>query len=133
MFTGGFIMRQLASLLIFVLSPALVTADGPNKPITPAEAAKKVNEKVTVEFQVKSVGGNTNGYLNSETDYKDAKNFTVFLPKETIDKYKEMKINDPRAHFKDKTIQVSGTVTLYQEKPQIKVEAPDQIKIVEKK
>jgi DNA/RNA endonuclease YhcR with UshA esterase domain len=125
-------MRQLA-LFVVVLFPVLVTADGPDKPITPAEAAKKVNEKVTVEFQVKSVGGTTNGYLNSETDYKDAKNFTVFLPKETIEKLKEMKINDPRAHFKDKTIRVSGTVTLYREKPQIKVEAPDQIRIVEKK
>jgi DNA/RNA endonuclease YhcR with UshA esterase domain len=131
MSTGGLVMRQLA-LLIFVLSPVLVTADGPDKPITPAEAAKKINEKVTVEFRVKSVGGVTNGYLNSETDYKDAKNFTVFLPKETIEKFKEMKINDPRAHFKDKTIQVSGTVMLYRDKPQINVEAPDQIKIVEK-
>jgi DNA/RNA endonuclease YhcR with UshA esterase domain len=121
------------ALFVFVLSPVLVTADGPDKPITPAEAAKKVNEKVTVQFQVKSVGGTTNGYLNSETDYKDAKNFTVFLPKETIEKFKEMKIDDPRAHFKDKTIQVSGTIMLYKEKPQIKVEAPDQIKIVEKK
>jgi hypothetical protein len=38
----------------------------------------------------------------------------------------------PRAHFQGKTVLVSGTVTLYREKPRIKVEDPDQIKLVDK-
>lgn len=106
-------------------------ADG--TPITPAEAAKKINEKVIVEMEVKSSGGNTNCYLNSEADYKDEKNFTIFIPKETLAKFKEAKIDNPATHFKGKTVRVTGTVTLSREKPQIKVDETSQIKVVEKK
>jgi DNA/RNA endonuclease YhcR with UshA esterase domain len=35
--------------------------------------------------------------------------------------------------FKGKTVRVTGTVTLYQDKPQIKAEDPEQIKIIDKK
>jgi DNA/RNA endonuclease YhcR with UshA esterase domain len=44
-----------------------------------------------------------------------------------------VKIDDPAEHFKGKTILVTGTVTLFQKKLQIKVEDPEQIKIDEKK
>ena len=37
------------------------------------------------------------------------------------------------AVVKGKTVHVSGTVTLYQNRPQIQVEEPGQIKVVEKK
>jgi hypothetical protein len=47
-------IRLPAVLLALVLVPA---AD--DKPLSPAEAAKKVNEKVTVEMEVKSTGGKT--------------------------------------------------------------------------
>jgi DNA/RNA endonuclease YhcR with UshA esterase domain len=120
-------MRLSAVLLALVLLPA---AD--DKPLTPAEAAKKVNEKVTVEMEVKSTGGTTARFLNSETDFKDDKNFTVFIPKEALEKFAKVKIEDPAKHFKGKTVRVTGTVTLYRDKPQIKVEDPDQIKVVDK-
>jgi DNA/RNA endonuclease YhcR with UshA esterase domain len=122
-----------AVLFALMVLPAFMADDAPAKALTPAEAAKKVNEKVTVEMEVKSSGGQTNHFLNSEADFKDAKNFTVFIPKEAIEKFAKAKIDNPATHFKGKTIRVTGTVTLFQEKPQIKVEDPDQIKIVEKK
>lgn len=130
--TWGFGMRALAIGLAVVVVVGL-RGEEAAKPLSPAEAAKKVNEKVTVEFEVKSTGGKTNGYLNSEADYKDAKNFTVFIPEAALAKFKAAKIDDPREHFKGKTVRVTGTVILYQGKPQIKVEGPDQVAVVEKK
>jgi DNA/RNA endonuclease YhcR with UshA esterase domain len=104
------------------------------KPIAPAEAAKKVNEEVTVLMEVKSVGNSGQVYfLNSEEDFKDPKNFTVFIDKDTMTKFKEAKIDDPAGHFKGKTIQVKGKVILYRERPEIKVSGPDSIQVVEKK
>jgi DNA/RNA endonuclease YhcR with UshA esterase domain len=113
-------MRLPAVLLAVVLIPA---AD--DKPLSPAEAAKKVNEKVTVEMEVKSIGGKAARFLNSEADYKDDKNFTVFIPKEALEKFAKAKIEDFDTHYKGKTVRVTGTVTLYQDKPQIKVEDPE--------
>jgi len=126
-------MRRLpAALFVAVLSAGFVLAQDA-APLTPADAAKKVNQKVTVEFQVKSTGGKSAVYLNSEEDFKSDKNFTVFLPAKAVDKFKAAKVDDPAAHFKGKTVRVTGTVTLFKEKPQIKVEGPDQITVVEKK
>jgi DNA/RNA endonuclease YhcR with UshA esterase domain len=126
-------MRLSALVVALILSAALWAADPPDKAIAPAEAAKKVNEKVTVEMEVKSTGGKEANFLNSEADYKDAKNFTVFIPEAALEKFKKAKIDDPKTHYKGKTVRVTGTVTLYREKPQIKVEDPTQIEVVEKK
>jgi hypothetical protein len=119
-------------LAVFLISTARAD-DPPAKPVTPTDAAKKVNEKVVVEFEVKSSGGNEARFLNSEEDYKDAKNFTIYIPEAAVEKFKKVKIDDPKTYFKGKTIQVTGTVTLYRDKPQIKVENPDQIKVTDKK
>lgn len=123
-----------ASLLIALLTfPALVAFADDVTPMTPAEAAKKVNEKVLVEMDVKSTGGRENQYLNSEEDFKDTKNFTIFIAKDHLPKFKKAGIDNPSTHYKGKKIRVSGTVVLEKEKPWIKVEEPDQIKVVEKK
>jgi DNA/RNA endonuclease YhcR with UshA esterase domain len=126
-------MRPFGMLLGLVVIPALLAAEQAGTVLSPAEATKKVNEKVTVEMEVKSVGNKDNWFLNSESDYKSDKNFTVFIPKEVVEKFKKNKIEDPEAQFKGKTIQVTGTVILYEKKPEIKVAEPDQIKIVTKK
>ncbi len=127
-------MRTGLAVLTILLLPALVLADEPPKTVTVAEAAKMVNEKVTVEMVVQSVGKSDEvAFLNSEADYKSAGNFTVFLSKGAVEKFKTAKVDDLSARFKGKTIQVTGTVILYRERPEIKVENPEQIKIVEKK
>ncbi len=105
----------------------------PAKPLTPAEAAKKLNEKVVVELEVKSTGGKDVCFLNSEADFKDDKNFTLFIPAAALETFKAAKIDDPKAYYKGKTVRVTGTVTLYRDKPQIKVESATQIEVVEKK
>jgi DNA/RNA endonuclease YhcR with UshA esterase domain len=130
---GESAMRAPTVLLALVFAPAAVADDTPAKALAPAEAAKKVNEKVTVEMEVKSTGGRSNRYLNSEPDYKSHDNFTVFIAKEVLPKFKEAKIDDPADYYKGKTIRVTGTVTVYDGEPRIEIEDPDQIKVVEKK
>jgi uncharacterized protein (TIGR03067 family) len=121
-------MSALSAVVIVV--PLLHAAEAA-KPLTPAEAAKKVNEEVTLQMDVKasSLRG-TNCWLNSESNYRDAKTFTVFINKDAMEKFKAAKIEDPAAHFRGKTIRVSGKVELYQNRPEIILSGPDAIKIV---
>jgi DNA/RNA endonuclease YhcR with UshA esterase domain len=127
-------MRLGAIVVIVLLAPAAWSDDKPkDKPLTPAEAAKKVGEKVTVEMEVKSAGkGSGVVFLNSEADFKDAKNFTLFINKAGVEKFKEAKIEDPADHFKGKIVRATGKVTLYRERPQIIVEDPAQLVVVKK-
>lgn len=123
---------RLACVLPCLLIASVALAQE-SKPLTPAEAAKKLEMKVTVELEVKSTGGNNNNYLNSHADFKDAANFTIFIPKAALAKFAAAKVDKPFEYYKGRTIQVTGTVTLFEQKPQIKVEDPAQIKVVEKK
>jgi DNA/RNA endonuclease YhcR with UshA esterase domain len=118
---------------LVVSLPRLIAADEA-KPIGPAEAAAKVNEQVTVEMEVKAatLRGSV-CFLNSEAEFKDPKNFTLFIDKDALAKFKEAKIDDPSAHFKGKLVRAQGKVVLYQNRPEIKLGGPDDIKIVEKK
>jgi DNA/RNA endonuclease YhcR with UshA esterase domain len=112
---------------------SLVLAEEQPKPIGPAEAAKKVNEEVTLQMEVRSATLRSGVcFLNSEEDFKNANNFTVFIDKEAFAKFKDANVSDPAAHFKGKTVQVKGKVTLYRNRPEIKVSGPDAIKVVEK-
>lgn len=120
--------------------PPAVASAGP-KPERPApagtvpveEAAKHVNEKVTVEMKVRNVGGTRDKkmvFLNSSADFRGKDNFTVVLrvPPEAL---KEKGIDDPSAYFRDKTVRVTGTVALFRDAPQIVVEDVGQISVVE--
>ena len=117
---------------VIVLASVFACQAAEPTPITPAEAAKKINETVLVELEVKSTGGNNNVYLNSEEDFKDAKNFTIFIAKDNLPKFQKAGIDDPMAYYEKKKIQVSGKVVLEQKKPWIHVTQPDQIKVVAK-
>jgi DNA/RNA endonuclease YhcR with UshA esterase domain len=123
----------VVAVLLLPAGPQDKPKDKPPPPLTPAEAAKKVGEKVVVEMEVKSAGKGTDVYfLNSEADFKEAKNFTLFIPKAAAEKFKEAKIEDPAAHFKGKTVRATGTVTLYRDRPQIVIEEPAQLSLVKK-
>jgi uncharacterized protein (TIGR03067 family) len=104
------------------------------KPISPAEAAKKVGEVVTLRMKVESATlRGENCFLNSEKDFKNLKNFTVFLDKAAVEKFQKTKIDDPAEHFKGKTIEVHGKIELYHDRPEIKLAGPEQVKIVDVK
>lgn len=125
-------MKWLRFLIASIMTSTMTAFAADPSPITPAEAAKKVDEKVVVEMEVKSSGGNRNQYLNSEADYEDEKNFTIFISKDHLDRFKKAGIESPAKHYLKKVIRVSGTVVLEQKKPRIVVTEPKQITIVEK-
>ena len=108
-----------------------------DKPLTPVEAIKKVNEKVVVEMQVKATKNRLEKrgeiYLDSEKDFRDKKNLGIVVTKSGAAKFKEAGVDDPAVHFKDKTIRVTGTVIIKEERPRIEVDDSKQIQIVEKK
>jgi uncharacterized protein (TIGR03067 family) len=125
-------MRRCVIAVIVLLAslPIGPAADQAN-PIGPAEAAKKVNEQVTLQMDVKAAAGRGQVcFLNSEANFRDAKTFTIFINKDALEKFKAAKIEDPAAHFKGKTVQVTGKVVLYNNRPEIVLSGPDEIKVV---
>ena len=124
----------MPALYCSLLCLPFTLADNETKALGPVEAAKKVDEEVTVRMEVKSANlRNSVCFLNSEEDFKNANNLTLFIDKESLAKFKEAKIDDPAAYFKGKTVEVKGKVTLYREHPEIKLPGPDAIKIIEQK
>jgi hypothetical protein len=131
-------MRALAIVTILALAPlGLGQEPKQDKPLSPAEAIKRVNEKVVVEMLVKATKNRLEKrkeiYLDSEEDFRDPKNLGIIINVAGAAKFKEAGIDDPAVHFKGKTIRVTGTVTKENELPRIVVEDPKQIKIVENK
>jgi DNA/RNA endonuclease YhcR with UshA esterase domain len=129
-------MRWPLLLLSILLVPSWAsgqTAPAAGPLVNPAQAAKLLDKRVTLQVEIKSTGGNTACFLNSAADFRDAGNFTIYLPAEVLEKFKQAKIEKPEVYYKGKTVQVTGTVTLYKEKPQIRVDDPAQIKVVERK
>jgi DNA/RNA endonuclease YhcR with UshA esterase domain len=105
--------------------------------LTPAEAAKKVNEKVTLEMTVNATGaprsGATRVFLNSAANFRDPDNFTVVLDmRKVAEALKAAGVADPQSYYRGKTVRVTGTVTLYNDRPQIEVTDAGQISVVEK-
>jgi DNA/RNA endonuclease YhcR with UshA esterase domain len=126
-------MRLWSFALLVALVSAPAFADEPAKAIGPAEAAKKVDAEVVLQMEVKlSALAKGVCFLNSEKNYKDDGNFTLFIDKAALAKFKDAMIDDPAAHFKGKTLQVKGKVVLYRDKPEIKISGPDDIKVIEK-
>jgi hypothetical protein len=132
--------RQIClSIATFVLATVPAFADEQQekpKDITPAEARKHIGENVRVTMLVKKTKDSPKTkriYLDSETDYRDVKNFGVLIEESAKAKFKDAGIAEPHVHYKDKTIRVTGKPFLEDDLVFIKVESPGQIEIIEKK
>jgi DNA/RNA endonuclease YhcR with UshA esterase domain len=104
-------------------------------PLTPLEVANRVNEQVTVEMLVKAAKNCPHCsqiFLDSEEDDHDPNNMAVAVTETGAAKFREAKIDDPAGHFKGQVIRVAGVVTLKDNRPQINVDDPGQIEVVEK-
>jgi alkaline phosphatase D len=101
----------------------------PDGVLSPAQAAKKVGEKVTVQYTVQSVGGKANLYLNSAKDFRAKDNFAVVLtPKAQTGKWEKAGADT----FAGKTIRATGTIKLNKDNPQLEVIDAKDLEIVEK-
>jgi uncharacterized protein YehS (DUF1456 family) len=130
-------MRALSVLTLFMnglIASQAIAQD--TKPLTPAEATKRVNEDVVVQMLVKATKNRLEKraeiYLDSEEDFRDPKNLGIVITKSGAAKFKEAGVDDPAVHFKDKTIRVKGKVVLKEERPRIEVDDPQQIQIIDK-
>jgi hypothetical protein len=79
----------------------------PEGVLSPAEAAKKAGEKVTVQYVVQSVGGKANLYLNSQKNFMAKDNFAIVLPTK-LQTGKWEKANAET--FVNKTVRATGTI-----------------------
>ena len=105
--------------------------------ITPDEAAKMIDKDVLLEMKVESSSmdkNKSNMFLNSKSSFKDAGNFTVVVRAGANEKLKDRhKFKDAPKFFKDKTIQVKGKVSTYNDKPQMVVDGSAQLTVIEEK
>jgi hypothetical protein len=128
--------RWIIACAVIVVATATVMATE-DKPLSPVDAIKKVNEKVTVEMVVKASKNRVEKrgeiYLDSEEDFHDPKNLGIVITKAGAAKFAEAGVKEPASHFKAKTIRVSGTVIIKEKRPRIEVEDPKQIEIVKPK
>jgi eukaryotic-like serine/threonine-protein kinase len=94
------------------LATRMMERDLPTLPAS--EAGNHVNQRRTVELQVRSVVAVKNGspviYLHSEADWKQRDNFSVVLTNAAIQRYREDGVEDLVQYFKDRTIRVTGTI-----------------------
>jgi DNA/RNA endonuclease YhcR with UshA esterase domain len=119
--------------LVFALLSPVAAQDAP-RPIDPAEAARWVDQVVSVEMTVKSARVVKDVcFLNSEADFKDPKNLTLFLGSEAIAALRQAGVKSPATHYRDKTVRIQGRVTLYRDRPQIVVDDPKQLRLLRPK
>ena len=128
-------MRTSTGLAVVLIGLVVLDAPaGDSKPLTPAEAIKKVNEEVTVQMLVKAAKNRLEKrgeiYLDSEENFKDENNLGIVITKIGATKFMEAGVNDPAVHFQDKIIRVKGTVIIKEERSRIEVDDPKQIQII---
>ncbi len=101
--------------------------------LTPKVVKANLDKKVTVEMKVQSTGASGGAklvFLNSEENYRNDGNFTVVLNEEAQTKFKKEDTKALRSLFDGQRIRVTGTLTLYRERPQIMVSDPGQIEVL---
>jgi hypothetical protein len=113
----------------------LIAAAEESEPLSPVAARRKVGEKITVEMTVQAakdrleVRGEI--YLDSEADFRDERNFAVVITKKGAASLKEVGIDNPAEHYKDKKIRATGTVKEVDKVPRIEIDDAKQIRLVD--
>ncbi len=103
------------------------------KVIAASEARKHVDQTLTVEMTVESsrlLADRGLCFLNSQKDFRDERNFTAVLLRSVLDKLKADGVADPVTHYQGKKLKVNGKITLYEGRPQIRVEDSKQIELI---
>jgi alkaline phosphatase D len=130
---GAIMIQEKLALRVLQPGAAFRTSSNPD---LAAEAARHVGKEYILEMAVASTGASKDAgfvFLNSEPDFKSPRNFTVVLDMKAIgDGFKKAGVADPAKHFAGKSIRVTGTVSLRQERPQIIVKDAKQVQPAEK-
>jgi hypothetical protein len=125
-------VRSIIVAIIAVIAASAYGAE--DKPVAPADAIAKVNEKVTVEMLVKASKNRLEKrgeiYLDSEEDFHDPKNLGIVITKTGAAAFAKAGVKEPAGHFKGKTIRVTGKVIISEQRPRIEIDHAKQIEIV---
>jgi hypothetical protein len=127
-------MDAIRLIVLAMILPAMAALADKEKPLTPVEARQKVGEEVVVEMTVATSKDRLEKrgeiYLDSETDFKDPKNFAVVISKDGAKSLKDAGIASPAEHFLKKKIRAKGKVELVQDVPRINIHDAKQLEIV---
>jgi DNA/RNA endonuclease YhcR with UshA esterase domain len=114
---------------------SVAVADEPAAPLVPVEEAlSHVGETCTIEFVVRGsrrLADKNVCFLNSTKDHREEGTFTVVIFKPGLDRFTSDGITEPESRFRDATIRVRGVVAKREGRPQIVVDEPGQIVVIE--
>ncbi len=101
-----------------------------------AEALKHVGKEWKVDFTVRATGSSRGKrklvFLNSERDFRSDRNLTVVLDLAALKKDLEAaRIADPAKHYAGKKLRITGSVSLFNKRPQLMVKKLAQIEVLE--
>lgn len=106
--------------------PQASTLPAPEEPVPWNEAHKYLDQVITVEGTIVETNNIGNiCFLNYDTDWQDK--FYIAMFKEAFD----LLPDPPETHYLNKTLLVTGKVTLHRDRPQIEVNDVSQIEVVE--
>jgi hypothetical protein len=120
------------AVVIFIAGASL--DDEKAKVVAAADARNHVDERCTVEMTVRSsknAAPRMEYYLDSEEDFRDEKNFAVVISYDHAELFKKAGIDDPAEYYLGKKLRVTGKVIHENDQTRIRVENPEQIKIVD--
>jgi len=126
-------MFRSGCLSLVMVTAGVSTFASEDKPLGPQEARKKIGETITVEMTVQAakdrlkIRGEI--YLDSESNFRDEKNFAVVITRAGAASLREAGITDPAAHYKDKRIRATGIVKEVDKVPRVEIDDAKQIKI----
>jgi hypothetical protein len=130
--------RRPASLLavaaLMLLAGASPDDEKPLKVVAAPEAKDHIGERCMVEMTVRSsknAAPRREYYLDSEEDFHDDKNFAVVISYDHAEAFQKAGIDDPTEHYKGKKLRVTGKVIHENDQVRMRVEKPEQIKVVE--
>jgi hypothetical protein len=124
---------SLAFAVLVVLAGA-APDDKPPKVVAAPDAKNHIDEQCTVEMTVRSsknAGPRREYYLDSEEDFRDEKNLAIVISYDHAEAFQKAGIEDPAEHYKGKKLHVTGKVIHENDQTRIRVEKPEQIKIVD--
>jgi hypothetical protein len=101
-------------------------------PLSPQEAASRINERVTVEMPARAAKNCphcSQTFLDSGEGHHDPNNLAVAVTEAGAARFQGAGVGDPALHFRGKLIRVTGVVTLKDNRPRIDVDDPGQIEV----
>lgn len=102
------------------------------KTVAPEDAGKFLDQDCTVRMLIRSVGADKERFFfNSEKDFRSETNFAIVIDRTNADSLATAELTEIRKRYQNKRIHVSGTVTKFKERPQMRITALSQIQIIE--